>query len=134
MNKIFYTSVLLFLMSANVFAQNPYNTKLEGLVIADTLEFEDEQELSDTDFVNEPIFYRVLQLNQPKNLFAVDVDGNIEKFSDISKIQFAGGKYQQIYDLPIPTKIRVTCELFIAHTAYHYTDVLCDVKDFKRLK
>ena len=120
------------------FAQSPNVVKLQGKVVVDSLVIDEEEPLSDEldEELDEGVStsYRVLQLARAQTLAADDLAGGVEYVSGVQKIQLAGAKIEQIYKLPVDSNVEMTCDLFKAHTAYHYTDVLCDVKSFKLLK
>lgn len=113
-------------ISASVFAQNPNTVTLEGRVILQEAQTED---------AKQPVRYRVLQLNKPKNLLVSDEysEDNVE-ISNVQNLQLAGVNAEKIYKLPLKTRIKANCELFSAHTGHHFTDVLCTVHSFKVLK
>lgn len=118
--------LLLSFISASVFAQNPNTVTLEGRVILQEAQTEDSKQ---------PVRYRVLQLNKPKNLLVSDEysEDNVE-ISNVQNLQLAGVNAEKIYKLPLKTRIKANCELFSAHTGHHFTDVLCTVHSFKVLK
>lgn len=118
--------LLLSFISASVFAQNPNTVTLEGRVILQEAQTED---------AKQPVRYRVLQLNKPKNLRVSDEysEDNVE-ISNVQNLQLAGVNAEKIYKLPLKTRIKANCELFSAHTGHHFTDVLCTVHSFKVLK
>lgn len=118
--------LILSFISASVFAQNPNTVTLEGRVILQEAQTEDSKQ---------PVRYRVLQLNKPKNLLVSDEysEDNVE-ISNVQNLQLAGVNAEKIYKLPLKTRIKANCELLTAHTGHHYTDVLCDVHSFKVLK
>lgn len=118
--------LILSFISASVFAQNPNTVTLEGRVILQEAQTED---------AKQPVRYRVLQLNKPKNLLVSDEysEDNVE-ISNVQNLQLAGVNAEKIYKLPLKTRIKANCELFSAHTGHHFTDVLCDVHSFKVLK
>lgn len=118
--------LLLSFISASVFAQNPNTVTLEGRVILQEAQTED---------AKQPVRYRVLQLNKPKNLLVSDEysEDNVE-ISNVQNLQLAGVNAEKIYKLPLKTRIKANCELFSAHTGHHFTDVLCTVHSFKVLK
>lgn len=118
--------LILSFISASVFAQNPNTVTLEGRVILQEAQTED---------AKQPVRYRVLQLNKPKNLLVSDEysEDNVE-ISNVQNLQLAGVNAEKIYKLPLKTRIKANCELFSAHTGHHFTDVLCTVHSFKVLK
>lgn len=116
------------------FTQSPNVVKLQGKVVVDSLVIDEEEPLSDEPDEGVLTSYRVLQLARAQTLAADDLAGGVEYVSGVQKIQLAGAKIEQIYKLPVGSNVEMTCDLFKAHTAYHYTDVLCDVKSFKLLK
>lgn len=105
---------------------NPNTVTLEGRVILQEAQTED---------AKQPVRYRVLQLNKPKNLLVSDEysEDNVE-ISNVQNLQLAGVNAEKIYKLPLKTRIKANCELFSAHTGHHFTDVLCTVHSFKVLK
>lgn len=128
--------LLLCLVPLVGFAQTSSTVKLQGVVTVDTLVNDADDPLPDAllDDDGNPVSYQVLKLAKAQTLPVSDLDGNIQHISNIQKIQLAAANTPAVYELPANSRVVMTCELFSAHTMYHFTDVLCDVKNFKLSK
>lgn len=128
--------ILLCLAPLVGFAQTSSTVKLQGVITVDTLVNDANDPLPEAllDDDGNPVSYQVLQLPKAQTLPVSDLDGSIQHIFGIQKIQLAAANTPEVYQLPTNSHVVMTCELFSAHTIYHFTDVLCDVKNFKLSK
>ena len=79
-----------------------------------------------------PHKYTALKLNSPKNIRGQSIDDKSGKlFLNVIYMQLVDGK-QLAIRYKNKGNVKVTCsEVYVAHTGYHYTDLLCSVSGVK---
>lgn len=119
--QVFLTTVLILYTGAS-YAKEYYEGVLEKIVI------------NDADIISmnggEQVRYNKLVLAQPTQVTAKNEENKLEKIDHVDGFQIntMGENFTIKYSVPV----RITCaDLYTAHSMYHYTDVICELKSIE---
>lgn len=83
-------------------------------------------------FDEKPHKFTAIKLNKPKSITALNIDDESKTYLNVAYIQLVDSKNQSKLFLNNNKPVNLICsDIFTAHTGYHYTDILCTVKNIK---